>query len=123
VHTIPVGLKITTTYSNVTLSSRHESPHFTFQPGQYFSSRYTIFTEFKFLFHNSAFKTAASSKNIRRVGKVGNRLNTAMEFYNNVAGRDLGGDDGLFERDFDMEELLEREYDLFDERDTFDDLD
>lgn len=46
-----------------------------------------------------------------------------MVFYNNVAGRDLEGDDGLFERDFDMEELWEREYDLLDARDTFDDLD
>jgi len=43
--------------------------------------------------------------------------------YQMVKSRDLGDDEGVFERDLDADEFFGREYDLFDERDTFDDLD
>jgi hypothetical protein len=43
--------------------------------------------------------------------------------YQMVKSRGLEDDEDMFERDVDTEELFGREYDLLDERDTFDDLD
>ena len=40
-----------------------------------------------------------------------------------VQRRDLEDDEKLSLRDLEAEELFERDYDLFDERDTYDDLD
>ena len=40
-----------------------------------------------------------------------------------IVGRGLEDDEELSLRDLEAEDIFEREYDLFDERDTFDDLD
>ena len=43
--------------------------------------------------------------------------------YQMVKSRGFEDDEDMFVRDVDTEELFGREYDLLDERDTFDDLD
>ena len=53
-------------------------------------------------------------------------FDTASQVYGDVQtmnSRGFEDDEDMFVRDVDTEELFGREYDLLDERDTFDDLD
>lgn len=56
--------------------------------------------------------------------KHGGHFMKGMEFgIGFLQNRALENEDGLFGRDLDAEELLERDRDFLDERDTFDDMD
>jgi len=50
-------------------------------------------------------------------------IDVGTDAYQTVNSRGLEDDEDIFVRDLDTEELFGREYDLLDERDTFDDLD
>ena len=76
-------------------------------------------------------KTAGKLEDYReRAKKIGQRQKPASRSsYIPMVGRvtfrsrGLEDDEELLRRDLDSEEVFGREYDLFDERDTFDDLD
>jgi len=61
-----------------------------------------------------------NTKHLMTAVDVGSQVYGAVQMVN---PRGLEDDEDIFGRDLDTEELFGREYDLFDERDTFDDLD
>jgi len=72
-------------------------------------------------------KMVATHKRTKKIATGVNRVATGVavgqEIVNTLQSRGLEEYEDLFGRDLDAEELYGREYDLFDERDTIDDLD
>ena len=62
----------------------------------------------------------AKHKHTRKALKA---ADVGQQIYGAFQNRGLEDNEDLFVRDLDDEELFGREYDLLDERDTFDDLD
>ena len=65
----------------------------------------------------------AEHKNTKHVMTAVDTASQVYGAYQMVKSRGFEDDEDMFVRDVDTEEFFGREYDLLDERDTFDDLD